>query len=280
MLPAMLVTNLLTIAFCFAMSVVIAKRCGLHLSSALIGSMPGGFTQMVTLGEELSGVDQTAVTFMQTMRIIIVIFLVPFVAVHGIGGDTTESAQAMAGVMQQSNGETGLSYALIYLLVCGLGVYLGVKIRFPNPYLMGPLFAAACLATAGVPFISLPDWTVIVGQVLVGTHMGTKIRLSSLRGYHGLSLYTVASNVITVLFSLVIGIILAHWYSFSTATGFLSTAPGGIAEMGVTAALVGANLSVVTGFHFFRVIFIMFILAPILKWFTERYLLRGERGAA
>lgn len=44
--------------------------------------MPGGLSQMVILGEELNNVNETIVAFMQMIRIIIIMFVIPFLTVH------------------------------------------------------------------------------------------------------------------------------------------------------------------------------------------------------
>ncbi len=50
----------------------------------------------------------------------------------------------------------------------------------------------------------------------------------------------------------------------------MSMAPGGVAEMAVTAMSVHVDLSVVTSFHLFRILFILFFLSPIIKWLAGR----------
>jgi membrane AbrB-like protein len=51
--PVMLLMTLLTIGFCILLSFIVAHFSKIEFESVLIGSMPGGLSQMVLLGEEL-----------------------------------------------------------------------------------------------------------------------------------------------------------------------------------------------------------------------------------
>jgi hypothetical protein len=57
-------------------------------------------------------------------------------------------------------------------------------------------------------------------------------------------------------------------------TAFLSAAPGGMAEMGLTALILGGDVSVVAGYHMFRLLFILLVLPYFL-----RYWLKGGQPA-
>ena len=47
---------------------------------------------MVVLSEEIAGSDLTVVTFMQTIRLLATVFIVPFIVIHGLAGDTRKRA--------------------------------------------------------------------------------------------------------------------------------------------------------------------------------------------
>nr|WP_258166498.1 AbrB family transcriptional regulator [Paenibacillus sp. PCH8] len=54
-------------------------------------------------------------------------------------------------------------------------------------------------------------------------------------------------------------------FSLSAATSLLSTAPGGMDQMSIMAHEVNADLSVVSGYQLFRILFIFFIVSSVLK---------------
>ena len=53
------------------------------------------------------------------------------------------------------------------------------------------------------------------------------------------------------------------------ATAFLSTAPGGLAEMGITALTVGADISTMTAYQLVRLLFIMLVFPYLAKWLVR-----------
>ena len=81
-LPYMLLSTIAVTLFTVVTGVVIAKQMKFSIGTALLGSFPGGLSQMVFLSEELKNVNETVVAFMQTLRVIVVISIVPWVVTH------------------------------------------------------------------------------------------------------------------------------------------------------------------------------------------------------
>ena len=51
------------------------RRAGISLSTGLMGCVPGGFSQMVLMSEEIANTDVSVVSFMHTARLMSVIFI-------------------------------------------------------------------------------------------------------------------------------------------------------------------------------------------------------------
>ncbi|MCZ8520734.1 AbrB family transcriptional regulator [Paenibacillus mucilaginosus] len=62
------------------------------------------------------------------------------------------------------------------------------------------------------------------------------------------------------------------------ATAFLSTSPGGMTEMGVTASLIGADVTLVVAFQMFRILFILFAVPYLLRWGFRRAAARSPEA--
>jgi len=69
-----------------------------------------------------------------------------------------------------------------------------------------------------------------------------------------------------VFFSLGVGFLLTRLHSLNLISAFLGTSPGGMAEMGLTAVLVRADVSLVAAYQMFRLLFILFVMPLLLKW--------------
>lgn len=266
-LPSMAAATVLTVGFAMLLGWLTAKRAGLSLASGLIGSIPGGLSQMVALSGEVRDADMTVVTFMQTVRLMAVVFIVPFLAVHGLADGGTAAAPVPVQVLQEPE-SAGLwlsSHAVWYALAVGLALWLAPLLRLPTPYMLGPMLAAAHLCVSGLEEPKLPDLAVIGAQILVGAHMGTGTSLSSLANWRRLLPYALAGGVGIVIFSLGVGYVLTLWHPMSFVTAFLGAAPGGMTEMGLTGAAVGADLSVIVAYQMFRILFILFVVPYVLR---------------
>jgi membrane AbrB-like protein len=263
-LPSMLLVTILTILFSFFMGMIVSKAAQIDLVSGIIGSVPGGLSQMIVLGEELQGVDSTIVTFMQTFRLLAVIFIVPFLIGKGL---TPTGVSAATAVNPSAIG--WYMYPLFFIVVIAAAA-IGKKISLPTAPLLGPLIATAALLLFGLEAPRVPSSMVIGAQLFVGAYMGLIMDPTSLNNWKKLAPFTTAASVILVLFSLGLGWIISLFHPISLATAFLGTSPGGVAEMGVTARDVHADLSMVTAYQMFRVFFILFAVPPCLKWWVKR----------
>jgi membrane AbrB-like protein len=147
----------------------------------------------------------------------------------------------------------------------------------PTPYLLGPVLATGLLVLSGTTAPMLPPLVIITAQVCIGTHIGKNIKLNSLESrWRTVLPYTLLNVAAVVLFSLVLGWGLTFFISASLVTGFLSAAPGGVAEMGLTAMLVNADLPTVVAYQTFRVLVILLVM-PI---FLKRWLCAKVEGGA
>lgn len=269
-LPSMFVGTALTVFFSCTLGYWVAKGAGIGVYSGVFGNVPGGLTQMVLVSEELDDVDATVVTFMQMIRLLGVIFIVPFLAVHGLSDDLDMPLNAMLTQDLPILPVIPWYAYPLYVLIALFGAWAGKKIKLPAAVLTGPLIATALIILIGMPAPQLPSGAIIVAQLLIGVHIGLQMKVQSLGNIKRLTTFTILSSVVLVLFSLLLGVVLSQLTGMGVTTGFLSTAPGGIAEMGITAALVHADLSMVTAYQLFRIFFIMFAVPPLIKWWIGR----------
>lgn len=271
-LPSIFVATVVTIGFSLFLGYLVARGSGVDVESAIFGSVPGGLSQMAFLAQSYPQVDVTVVTLMQTIRLISIVMVVPFLTVHGLAGGEVDPAAGGAGSsiwdISAFLGYPWYSY-FAYAVAAALGAWVGKKARMPISYLTGPMAVTALVVLLLVPAPPVPSLLLIVPQVMLGTHLGLLMKPQSVGNVRALTLYTLVGSVCLIGFSLLVGSVLSAAHGESLATGFLSIAPGGMAEMGATAALVQADLSIVSGYQFFRLFFIMFGIPPLLNWWMK-----------
>lgn len=269
-LPYMFIATVSIIVFSICTSYYLSHVLDISFPSALIGNMPGGFSQMVLLGEELESVDTTTVTVMQTLRLIVVMFTVPFLTIYGLHDGSI--ASDMGTINQAISGENTIYYSsyFIYALVILVSVWIACKIGFPTAFLIGALLGTATLVLMEIPKPVLPSQLFIIAQLCIATYLGLSIETNRLTSLKKLGLYTILSSILLVLFALLLSFFFSIWLSIPLTTAFLSLAPGGIPEMAIIGKEIRADISIITSYQLFRLFFILFIVPPILKWWLVK----------
>lgn len=264
-LPAMMFATSSTIIFSLFVGYFVCRRTGISLATGIIGSVPGGLTQMVVLSEEIADTDLTVVTFMQTIRLLSTVFIVPFLVIHGLAGGSQQAAAAASTPAMYHTVIYSPWNALLFTVIVLIAAWISVKISLPTPFLLGPLIGAAALSLTGLQAPNTPSFLVIISQLCIGAYLGLSIKPASLENWRKLLPFTLMGSIAVVFFSLGIGFLLTRMHSLDLTSAFLGTSPGGMGEMGLTAVLVGANVSLVTAYQMFRLLFILFVVPLVLK---------------
>jgi uncharacterized protein len=265
-LPAMLIMTVILVAAAALMSKVISKLSGVDYPTVLTGSIPGGLSQMIIFAEEMKGIDITMVTFLQVSRLLMIVFIVPFI-IFGPIFEISHLKNEMAG-----SGPIVLDpfRSIIFLTVCILGVIIGKRFRLPTPFLLGPILGTAILTVSGFTGPSLPTSFMDASQLMIGGYIGMLLKPEKLEKKTLTITLALLSGFLLVIGSLVLSFFLSDALNINIVTSFLSLAPGGMDQMGIIAHEVKADLSIVTGFQLFRLFFIYFVVPPILRWYFIR----------
>jgi membrane AbrB-like protein len=252
---------LFAIALGYACGYLLARLAGTDRTTAIFASVPGGAAEMAVLGERFGArVDQVAAA--QSLRILMVVVIVPSVF----------AALQLHGVDPFPAGATGESWpALLALLSATGAVGLGLqRIGVPNAFVLGALAVVIPLTAAGLDTSAMPRWMLNAAQLLLGCALGSRFN----RGFIGRAPRFISAVMLTValamLFSATVAGALAWATGMHPATLVLATAPGGIAEMAITAKVLDLGVPIVTAFHVTRVILLVTCTAPLFAWLRRR----------
>ena len=258
-LPGMAAATLLTVLFCLGTGYITHRRTGISLASGVLGSMPGGLAQMIILSEEVRDADVTVVTLMQMTRVLAVVFIVPFVAIHGM-------AHPHSGVLPLSGTAVPWNLAVLpAILAAPLGAWLAYLLKLPIPFLLGPIFATTAAVLAGCPAPPVPGPLIRTAQLFFGIYMGIVITLESLRRLGKVLPYAVGGAVLLVAFTYLVAFGLTVVTPANLLSAFLGTAAGGLAEMGIVALALGADVTFVLSYQLFRLFSILLVMPPLLR---------------
>jgi membrane AbrB-like protein len=242
------------IAVGYLCALVLAWLGGLDRTTALFASVPGGATEMAVLGERF-GARGDRVAAAQSLRILIVVGILP-AAITALGVHGTDPYVQGAKTFDA----TGLA---MLITATGLGGLLLQWLRLPNAFILGALVVAISLTTMRIDLSVMPPWLSNAGQCLLGCALGSRFQPDFLRGAHRFVGAVVLTVVLSMVLSAVFGVALAWTMALSPVTMVLGTAPGGIAEMCVTAKVLQLGVPLVTAFHVTRLVVLLLGTAPL-----------------
>jgi uncharacterized protein len=269
-LPSMLLMTVLTIVLSALFAWVVSKMTGIDYPTLLLGSTPGGLTQMIILAEETPGVELTVVTFFQVTRLIMIIFFVPLLVFSSLFGNGVKNGSS--SIIHKTAASWGDLFPnfLIFAAAAILLAIIGKRIKLPTPFLLGPIMGTAILSISGVHGPQIPSLLLDISQFLMGGYIGLMMKPEQLQNKTRAVLFALLSGLALIAMSWGLSLILVTFYHASSVSSFLSTAPGGMDQMGIVAHELNADLSMITGYQMFRIFFILFAVPPFMKWLFKR----------
>lgn len=257
-LGSMIVLNVLFIALFFAVSFIVAKRTDLDFATALTCCVPGGMSQVVAFAEEQGDMDMVVITFFQILRVLLIVGFVPLMVAGSSsgGGNTIDGAY---------------TWSLIGVLVlCSAVGWLAQKIKIPTGYMLGPVFLLMGINIAGVEVPQMPISLLHIAQLMLGIYIGLLLKKEDLHISKQHVFYAFISASIFIGGAYGLTFVMQSLYNLEFRTGFLSIVPGGLDQMGIIAASVHANVTIVTAFQLFRVLVVSIFLVPFVKMFVKK----------
>jgi len=258
----LLLAALFALVLGYFCSYILARIAGIDRTTAVFASVPGGAAEMAVLGERYGArVDQVAAA--QSLRIMLVVIVIPwiFAALQLHGADAFRPGTTEVRAL-------GLVALLAGTLAAGLLLH---RLRVANAFVLGALVIAIPLTVGEINVSAVPRWLTNVAQLLLGCALGARFE----RGFVRRAPRFIAAVVTSVAAGMAISALFAWALSFVTefhaATLVLATAPGGIAEMSITAKVLDLGVPVVTAFHVTRVVLLLTCTAPVFAWLRRRF---------
>lgn len=226
-----------------ASAAVLERVAGVDHATAFFGSMPGGAAEMAMMGERYGAmVDRVA--FAHSMRMLLVVTLVP-TAITFAGFSATEDYRPIAVPFDLAG------FAMLFALAAAGGA-IARRMQIPTAYMMGPLVATIGLTVSEVSLSSVPSAFTNAAQVLLGCVLGSKFQRSFLSAAPRFVAALVPSVALTLGLAALVGWAIARLSGAYLGTALLAAAPGGIAEMSITAKVLRIGVAFVTAAHIIR----------------------------
>ena len=240
---------------------VLERLARVDHATAFFSSAIGGAAEMANLADRHGAlVDRVALA--HSLRLLVVVTAVP-AAITLLGQTGTDDYRPI---------EVAFDPARLALLAAA-AIAAGFAWRrsgLPNAFMMGPLVLTIALTASGFVFSSIPPWVTNTAQVLLACSLGSRFRHSFLREAPRFMAAVLASVALVLVLCALLAFVLAWVAGVAPATILLACAPGGIAEMSITAKVLRAGVAFVTAAHVTRFAIVVLLTEPAYRFLERR----------
>lgn len=251
------------VAFTF-WSLLVAATCSLLLErwgrldrrTALLANLPGGVAEMAFLGGDTPGAS-TAISLIQAMRVTSLVIVLPFLLFLIMDGT--------GGAVATSLGSGSLGVGTLILLALGYAVGRGMDhFGIQNAFIVGALLVSIIDALTGFVGADVPGWLFIGAQIAIGLALGGRFQRQEIARMPRLLSVGLVVSMITSVIIVASGLSIAGHLGISIPVMTLASAPGGIAEMMITATTLGLSIAEIVAFQTTRIIIVNFLAGPLV----------------
>ncbi len=248
------------IGFGAASGWVLSRLSGVDRATCYFGSMPGGASEMALTGER-HGAKSDLVAFAHSMRMLLTVTIFP-IAIALAGFSSTDDYHAVVIPFDAPK------LALLLAIGAGCG-WVARRIGLPTAYMIGSLLATTALTVRGVTLSSVPHALPSAAQVLLGCALGARFDRSFLVAAPRFVAALVPSIAMTLAAAALVGLVLAWGSGAYIGSGLLASAPGGIAEMSITAQVLHMGVAFVTAAHAVRYVIVVLFTGKVFRLLTR-----------
>jgi membrane AbrB-like protein len=254
--PWFLALGVAAVGFGTVSALVLARLSGIDRATAYFGSMPGGASEMAMMGES-HGARPDRVAFAHSLRMLFVVTVFP-IGITVAGFSATDEYRPVVIPFD--------AVGLVELL--GIAVVVGTmarRLRLPTAYMMGALLVTIAITASGFVFSAVPTPLVNAAQVLLGCTLGSRFDRSFLKTAPRFVAALIPSVTLMLCLAALVGATLAWGSGAYLGSGLLAAAPGGIAEMSITAKVLRIGVAFVTAAHVVRYLVVVLLTVPVFR---------------
>lgn len=247
-------------------SAIVYRFGGVSFKTAWFASVIGGASEMSNFAQ-IHGARVDQVVAAHSLRVLMVVTIVPFfyrfMGYHG-------EYDALL-----SPNQTVQLLGLITLI--GLSIVSALifeRLKWSNPWTFAPLLTATLLTANDLHLSAMPNYLSYLGQICIGWTLGAKFRPDFFQTAPKLLTATALSVVIHLLLTVIISVSLAHFTDINVSILGLGFAPGGVAEMTITAKTLQLGVPIVTMLHVVRMIAVISTAGVLYHWINGRFIHR------
>jgi len=259
---AMMASLLLALLLAVYGTFLLHQSGRVDLKTAWFSSAIGGANEMAVLAERY-GIRPDLVASAHTVRIMIVVLVVPFACqffyVSGLDHSVLE---------QKDFNALGL-LGLALLTFCGGLITHFLKI--PNAWVIGPMLVAMFFTMNEIHFSRVPVELTLIAQLCIGWSLGDRFRPGFFNKAPRFLMCVVIYSVTALVLAFGYAVLLSTLTDVPLSSLAVSVAPGGIAEMAITAKVLQLGVPLVTAFQVFRMVGVVLLTGPLYSHVVKRF---------
>lgn len=253
-LPWLLLGAIISILVGILVAHFFARAASTDMKTSYFATVPGGVIVMAVLAQR-AGVSVASVTLAQTIRVMVVVAVVPPLI-------TWLAPRGGAGAFFAERPEVWL-LGLAFLLVAGLAMALLIRLlKLANPWMLGPFGLVIALSAFGSLPSGVPLWMIDVAQIGMGMSLGQRMSRRFLLSAKRLAIVSAISTLLMVALLAALGVGLGLASGLPVGAAILGMAPGGMPEMTITAKALDVGVPLVLGFHLVRTLACNLLVEP------------------
>lgn len=230
---------------------------GFNRATSWFAGAIGGASEMTLLAERTGG-RTDLVAAAHSMRLLIVTVLVPFgmqfSGLHGLDLFPPASREV-------------LPFGLLLLAaLASAGAWIMDRLDRANPWFMGALLVAMVLTMLDIHLSAVPGWLSSAAQLVIGVSLGVRFTPAFVHTAPRWLAAVSWGSLWLIVLCAAFAWLLAGATGLHPATMMLGTAPGGIAEMSITAKVLQLGVPVVTAIQACRLIAVLLLVEPVYRW--------------
>jgi hypothetical protein len=232
-----------------------ARMAGTDSETGYYASVPGGVIVMAILAQR-AGVSVPAVTLAQSIRVMVVVVVVPPLV-------TWLAPRGGAEAFLPTRPDIWLP-GLAMMVVGGIVAALALgRTGLANPWMLGPCALVIAISAFGVLPSGVPGWMVDAAQIGMGMSLGTRLNKRFLLSSRRLAQTAVLTTLLLIVLMALLALGLAQVSGLPVGAAILGMAPGGMPEMTITAKALEVGVPLVLGFHLIRTLLCNLFVSPI-----------------
>ena len=226
-------------------ALTLSRASGVDGRSTFFASIPGGAMAMAVLADRY-GAQIAPVAVAHSLRVSLVVIIVPFALTYG--------GFPLVAAAYRPNLPLDFSVLVPWLAIGWILGEVSERLHFHNGCLLVPIFLGAALTMSGVELSAVPHGWIDLAQLMFGLVLGARYERAFFVRYKLFIPFALLNSFFILAASVVAGATLAWAFGLPIATMILATAPGGLAEMTITAQALHISVPLVVAFHLFRVV--------------------------